>query len=703
VERLGPAHIGLRPDLEVHRHLYRKKPYYIIRDPITLQCHRVNHKEYEIIVCLTADQSLADTFDSLVQQEKLQQDNEPDFYDFVVMLHRLGFLNLPMSDDKSLYRRFQAKQKAKRNAKLKGFMFLQIPVFNPDAILNRTIRYARHLFTRRAFLIWVCLMSTCGFIAICKREELASPISNVFSARNMVAMWFILIFLKAIHEFGHAYACKVRGGFVPEMGIFMIVGTPCAYVDVTSSWSFTSKRDRVIVGLGGMYFESYIACIAFLFWNVTSSPFLLAFTFNIFLLSSFVTVLMNINPLMRFDGYYILSDLMELPNLRKRSQAFATGVMKRIFLSVPLAEQNETGGLRIFLFIFGVASSVYKVTIVLGISMMVATKAFLIGMAIGGYYIITELVKVIKKVTLYLWKSPESAPMRGRAIGLSALLLIGVPLTMLYVPVPSRIQAAGQLMRENEQVLRSRQAGFLESVNVQPGQSVDALTPVFALSNPEVEEDLLDVEARLASSRILVTAYQKRPSHSHLLQEQMEKTRALAVEKDFYMKQYEDLTIHSVAPGTVLDMPEDHDIGKFVKAGEPLGKIVSGNWVVRVLVSQEDIAQVQPAVGQELDIRFAGQPNATFRGAVQEITPSGSDKIPLPALTSLGEGEIAVDEKSERAGEPYFQLTVAINDSWKNPLHYGMTGQVKLYSPPKSIGKSLTQKILRFVHSLNKN
>jgi len=130
-------------------------------------------------------------------------------------------------------------------------------------------------------------MSVCGFITIGKREELASPISNVFSARNMVAMWFILIFLKVIHEFGHAYACKVRGGFVPEMGIFMIVGTPCAYVDVTSSWSFTRKRDRVIVGLGGMYFESYIACIVFLFWNVTSS----LFSWHLRLISSCYQVL----------------------------------------------------------------------------------------------------------------------------------------------------------------------------------------------------------------------------------------------------------------------------------------------------------------------------------------------------------------------------------------------------------------------------
>jgi len=318
--------------------------------------------------------------------------------------------------------------------------------------------------------------------------------------------------------------------------------------------------------------------------------------------------------------------MMELPNLRKRSQAFATGVMKRIFLSVPLAEQNETRGLRIFLFIFGVASSIYKVTIILGISMMIAPKAFLIGMAIGGYYIITELVKVIKKVTLYLWKLPESAPMRGRAIGLSTLLLIGVPIAILYVPVPSWVQAAGQLMRENEQILRSRRAGFLESVNVQPGQSVDALTPVLALSNRDLEEDLLDVDARLSSCRMLVTAFEKRPSHKHRLQEQVQHTRSLAAEEDFYLKQYEELTIRSTASGTVLDMPEENDLGRVVKAGKPLGKIVSGDWVLRVLMSQEDIAQAQPAVGQELDIRFAGQPNSTFGGAVREITPAGSDK-----------------------------------------------------------------------------
>ncbi|MCH9022746.1 MAG: hypothetical protein IID32_08260, partial [Planctomycetes bacterium] len=434
-DKLGQVHVGLRQDLEVHRLLFRGRASYVIRDPVSMQCHRANKEEYEIIVNMNPDRTLADTIGFLVTAGKVRADHEESIYEFVLNLHRMAFLQLPISDDKALFRRYQAKQQARAKEKFMAFLFLRIPLINPDYILNKTIHVAKHLFTRKFFYAWLGLMALTAAVVILKRRELLAPLAHTFTGSNLISLWVCLILLKVFHEFGHSYACKVRGGYVPEMGIFLIAGTPCAYVDVTSSWAFPNKWDRIIVGLGGMYFESMIAAMALFVWAFSDSAGLQQLAHNIFILSGFVTVFMNINPLMKFDGYYILSDLIEVPNLRPRSQSYVIVVLKRIFLGIKTKGQDQGFAMKSFLFIFGVASSFYKAFIVLAISALIATKAFLIGMFIAGGYILSVLTRMIKSLSQYLWKSEESAHVRVRAVVISILLFIGTPLLFFGLPL----------------------------------------------------------------------------------------------------------------------------------------------------------------------------------------------------------------------------------------------------------------------------
>ena len=318
-QRLGRSQVGLRPELEVSRHVFRGRVSYVVRDPITFESHRFSQHDYEIVTALHAEHPLAEVFARLVDEEKLEANEEDAFYRFVISLHRLGFLNLPIPDGKRLYERYLANEQQRRMKRWMAMFFYQLPLVNPDHFLDRTVRWVRPLFSPMALFLWCGLIASAIFVAVRRFDEISASVGDTFAAQNLPALWLTIIVLKFFHEFGHAYATKAFGGHVPEMGAYLIVFTPCAYVDASAAWGFSKKWHRMFVGLAGMYFELAIAAVALLAWAATGPGMMQALLFNVVMLASVVTVGFNINPLMRFDGYYVLSDYLEFPNLRQRA------------------------------------------------------------------------------------------------------------------------------------------------------------------------------------------------------------------------------------------------------------------------------------------------------------------------------------------------------------------------------------------------
>lgn len=701
--RLGPSHIGLRPELEAHRHLLHGLPSYVIRDPITLNCHRVNKHEYGIMVELTAERSLSEIFDSLVHTGKLKATDEEGFYKFVMDLHRLGFLNLPISDDKALYRRYQAKQKAKRKEKLMSFFFLRIPLFNPNAFLDKTVRFAEPFFSRWFFMAWLLLMGISGFVVTLRYDELIAPLADIFTAHNMIYMWAILVLLKVFHEFGHAYACKVRGGHVSEMGIYLIVMTPCAYVDVTSSWGFSRKRDRLTVGLAGVYAESIIAAIALFVWVANGSSAAGLIAHKVFFLAGIMTVLMNINPLMRFDGYYVLSDLLEIPNLRQRSRQFVLQITKRVFLGIKTKNSsvNYSRPMQVILITFGIASSLYRTTVILAISAMIATKIYLVGLIMGAVYVVISVSGVLRGIIYYLWRAPESAPVRARAITVSLILLIGIPLTVFCLPVPTYVRASGQLAREHENVFRAQYDSFIDEVDFVAGQTVEPDEPLVKLENPKIAQDVLESQSALHKAQIQLKDYQQKNSPS-LVAKQKTVITVLESMLQLQRKQLAKMAVHAGTTGTVVSELGENDVGRFIRQGDELGKIVGGRWVGKILLTEEDIARVQPRIGQEAQVRLLGHPGSILLGSINRISPAGVRNTNMPALTNIGQGNIMTNPITHETIDPYYELTIILDEPSIDGLRYGMTGCLKLKAESKPIGSMMIQKLLRFINNLKR-
>ena len=228
--RLGKTRVELRPDLDVSRHVFRGKPCYILQDPLTFQSHRFSIEDYRVLTSLSSDQDLCDTFLLLVRMGLLGEADEERFYRFVYSLHKKSLLKLPISDDGTLYKRHVARKRQKQKAAAKSVLFWRIPVWNPNRFLNRTMGAMRPFFSRTAFIVWALVVGTGSLMIFQNWSEFMAPTGDIFSGPNLPLLWITLIVLKVAHEFGHAYACKHYGGHVPEMGVFLIVFTPCAYV-----------------------------------------------------------------------------------------------------------------------------------------------------------------------------------------------------------------------------------------------------------------------------------------------------------------------------------------------------------------------------------------------------------------------------------------------------------------------------------------
>lgn len=698
--RLGTLYVSLREDLEVTRHVFRGAVSYVIRDPITFQSQRVDPADYEVLINLDGRRPLGELFDDLVAQGKAAAEQEAEFYQFILQLHRLGFLHLPIADSHTLYRRYELKRRAKRKEKLLGFLFLRIPLWRPDKFLERTVRFVRPIFTRWTFAVWLVVLSAAGYVAVQRWGELRQPLQGLLVSRNLVLMWMLLIVLKVFHEFGHAFACKHYGGFVPEMGAYLVVFTPCAYVDATASWGFTKRRHRLIVCLAGVYVESFIAAMATFVWAMTEPSLMHDLAYKVIVLAGVVTVLFNVNPLMRYDGYYVLSDLLEIPNLRMRSTRCVLDAIKRLVLRVSPPSPSITRRVRFILLAYGVSTTIYRICLFIAIAAILATRMALMGLVFGVMFLAGLLVGNIRKLMRYLWHSEETAPVRGRAVVFGAFALVVLPVLFLFTPMPSHVVADGVVATEEETVIRAKSSGFLQKTYIQEGQLVAAGQSVADLADDVFEEEVAEDSARLRAALIRRDAYQiDRPDRA--LQEE-ERATALRTALERSRQRQADLNLLAPRPGRVVRCLDDRELGKYLQEGTAVATIVSGGWEVRAMLTEAELLNADPHVGDPVEFRSVAEPGSALAGEVVRVAPGGS-RAALPApLTHLGGGSIAVDPHSGEASEPFFEVVVRLAGDSSRHVRHGLTGQVLLRGANEPLASSALRRLNRFVVELTR-
>lgn len=691
---LRDVRVAVREDLEVSRHVFRGAVSYVVRDPMSFQSQRLDEGDYALMAAIRPDRSLSATVTELTTCGILEAGQEEHFYQFVLSLHRLGFLRLPISDDKAMYRRYKLRRQAEFRQKLMGFLFLKVPLWNPDAFLNRTRSTGGVLFRGWFFVLWILLIAAATCVAALRWHDLRAPFDGVLLARNLPLLWLTLIVLKAVHEFGHAYACKHYGGHVPEMGLYLIAFTPCAYVDASACWGFVSKKQRVFVCLAGMYVESIFAALAVFVWALTEPSLIHSVAYNVIFLAGIVTILFNINPLMRCDGYYILGDLLEIPNLRGRAHHFLMNLAKRLILGVCPPAEPGNRRLKFVLLSYGVCAAIYRMALLISIAALLAAKVFLLGLLFALVYLGVSVVGSLRRLMQYLWHSPETQMVRGRAIAVGVLLLVVAPALVLFAPIPSSVYADAVVCAEREAIVRAATPGFLRSVYLKHYDRVEQGASVAELENVDVHQSLAQHVSDLRASQLLRDAYRVLDPVRGVEEEL--RLPALEQAAGFARENVDRLTPRAPFAGRVMGTVDGTQAGRFLKIGDPLALIVTGPFMVRAILPEAQLARMSAREGDAVLFRTPTAPGRELGGVVVRIAPAGSRTVAHASITQLGGGDTIVDPRTMQSDKAHFEVLIQLEPDAEQFVRYGAGGTVRISAHTETLGKGMIRRALRF-------
>ena len=400
----------LRSHLEIHRHHYRGELWYVLQDHASGRFQRFTPSAYLLIGLMDGQHSVQELWET--GRARLGE-NAPTQEEVIRLLSQLHAVNALQTDvvpdTAEMLKRFEKQRYGKIKQNLRSPLFMRFSLLDPERILNLFLPLVRPVFGWFGAIIWLAVVGYGVYLAGLHWSQLTENITDrVLAPSNLVILWLTFPFLKAFHEFGHAFAVKVRGGEVHEMGIMLLVFNPIPYVDASAASAFRNRRARALVGAAGMIAELFIAALALWLWTSVEPGPVRAVAFNVILIAGVSTLLFNGNPLLRYDAYYILSDLLEIPNMGPRGIRYIGYLFQRYLLLAKDAEPPFSApGERVWFVIYTIAAFFYRIFIFTSIILFVAGKFFFIGVLIACWGMFNMFVMPVGKIVKFLATSPK--------------------------------------------------------------------------------------------------------------------------------------------------------------------------------------------------------------------------------------------------------------------------------------------------------
>ncbi|MBN2061245.1 MAG: M50 family metallopeptidase, partial [Deltaproteobacteria bacterium] len=314
--RVANLKVSLRPTVSVRKQMFRGEIWYVLQDPFNNQFFRLRPEAHDFVINLRPDRTVEQVWMDCLDRHP---DEAPGQEDVIQLLTQLYFANLlyfeRAADSGKMFERYRKRRQREIRSKLLSIMFVRIPLLDPDRMLKLLMPLFRIIISPLGAIIWVLVVAVAGKLVIDRFDMATDQVQGILAPDNLFLMYLGLVIIKSLHEFGHAVVCKRFGGEVHIMGVMLLVFTPLPYMDATSSWAFRSRWRRAFVGAAGMITEVFVAALAAFLWAYTGPGTLHSLAYNMMFIASVSTILFNGNPLLRFDGYYILSDLLDIPNL----------------------------------------------------------------------------------------------------------------------------------------------------------------------------------------------------------------------------------------------------------------------------------------------------------------------------------------------------------------------------------------------------
>lgn len=644
VAKLKPR---LHSHIEIHRHEYRGLIWYILEDTNSNRHQRFNSIAYQFIGLLDGKLSVQDIFALLDRQLGDYAPSQTDIIQLLGQMHQADLIQTEaLVNTEELFERQVRLQRSQRQQRVLNPLSQKLPLWDPEDFLNQHMPKVACLFSRAFGVIWLCLV---GF-ALLQAGSNWPRISAHFEQNALAPYNFLLLFLlypllKILHELGHAFAMKLKGGEVHEMGINFLMFMPIPYVNVSNAGHLRNKYDRILISAAGILVEIFLAACGLLLFLSTEPGLIQDMGFNIMLTGGVSSLFFNGNPLLKYDGYYMLADALSIPNLYQRANQIWPYLFQHHLFGLKQVDSPASAPGEIFWFIlYSLASFAYRLTLLWFVCVYLTEKFFVPGVMLALWMVGVQILQPLYKAVAFVTGSPSLGRRRNKALVTSLILAVTVFSLLGLVPVPAYTLTEGVVWLPDETQIKAEQDGFIGTLQVKSHQFVTAGSVVAYL-----HDDALEAKTKVARAKVAELELQYRAEkETNLVKAGIAKAELQVAKSELQHlnNKSQAMTIACAKTGRIL-LPDADDLpGRFVKHGELIGYILNDQPpTIRMAVTQDNIGQFRDKI-VDIKVRLANDPHREYPARIIRLAPEATDTLPSPALATTGGGNIRVNSEN---------------------------------------------------------
>ena len=667
----------LRTQARIFRHVYRGEVWRVVQDQSSGKFLRLNAQAYRILGMMDGRRNLEQIWELACEVMGDEVPGQDEILQLMTQLHNAGVLitgQVPDLDE------LQERTKESRRNRIKQYLSnplaLRLPLVDPDRFLTRAVGWVPVWMRPAILALWAMLIVFGGWLAFAHWEGLTADVGQlVFTPEYVLTLLLVFPLVKAIHELGHGIAIKLFGGQCHEMGVMLLVMMPVPYVDASHATGFVSKYQRMIVGAAGMMIELALAAVALWIWTWTEPGLMRVFLHDVVILAGVTTVIFNINPLLRFDGYYILSDWLEIPSLGQKANQYLGYLCKRYMLRIRrgLQPPRTTRKEPAWLTAYAIGSFCYRMVLVFTIVMFVATQFFIIGIVLAMWAVYMMLLLPLFKLVKSILNDPLIMERRLRLYSLVTLVLGALIWAVALTPVPSATLVEGVVWMPEQSRIRTQQACFVREV-LQPQGMVSEGQPLI-----RCEDDLLPTRYTVLELR------QQELQARQVVAQRMDQVEARLIAEELNSVQAQLQDLSQRIAGFTLTAPMDGRfvvpgssdlVGRWFQRGEVVAHIIDpARYTVMSGVPQMSIDRVR-ADSQQVRLRPVDDIEREVAASVLRAVPAATKRLPSMALALQGGGTIGIEpgQQNPMALEPLFLLELKTESD--QPISMALGGRV---------------------------
>jgi putative peptide zinc metalloprotease protein len=705
-DTLLASRLCLRGDLQFRATQQRGKPIYLVEDAVRGKFFHMGPSEFRLAQLLDGSRTVAQALaqiNSGCPSQPIAQDHA------VGVCHWLVQSNLVLCESPAMAQRMAVQANQRDAASRWGWinpLFLRIPLVHPNALIRRLTPWLGWMFSGWCLALWMALAGIALVNVWDNWDRVREQSLGIASPGRWLWIWLGWLALKFIHELAHGVACQKFGGHIGPSGVQLILLAPFPYVDVTSSWRFASRWQRIFVAAAGMYAELALSFAAILIWVNQPTGVFGDLCFNIFVLSGLTTILFNANPLMRYDGYYIASDALDIPNLYQRGQEAIRRWAGWLMLGTGAPPRFDSRRDALVIPVYGLLCLGWRVVVSVGILLAASVMFRGAGIVLACTAAIMWYGPAFRSIARTLREKRRRPQVNSRRLAASGGIALAFGLLAVWIMAsPARKAAPCIVQFKDEHILRAASEGFVSAIHVRDGQPVAAGQPLVDLENKDLRQELVALEARgeqlKFKSRRLQAANQLSEYQSVL-----EESAAVATQLVEKRRQIDQLQIRSPITGFIDRGQLGELIGRFVKQGDPIATVsAQSSKEVLVSIGQSDLESVKHNVGHPVAVVLPGV--ATLRANLVRLDPQASETPLHPSLCACYGGPLPVHSAEHRATNdepnlellsPRFTATIELDPANSEQVHGGQRGIVLLATSRETIATNIYLRVRNWVY-----